>query len=91
MGAMTNLYLLANYPNLLTAGLIVDGQWIKEELLGLVNSTFTYFAAGGDMKAFNGQNETKNYLDSLNISYGCLTDLNAKEKIEILNNVSKEM
>ena len=91
MGAMTNLYLLANYPNLLTAGLIVDGQWIKEELLGLVNSTFTYFAAGGDMKAFNGQNETKNYLDSLNISYGCLTDLNAKEKVEILNNASKEM
>ena len=26
MGAMTTLYLLANYPNLLAAGLIVDGQ-----------------------------------------------------------------
>ena len=29
------------------------------------------------MKAFKGQTEVKDYLTSLNISYGILTDLNA--------------
>ena len=91
MGAMTTLYLLANEPNLYTAGLIVDGQWIKEELLGLVNATFTYFAAGGDEKAFNGQNEIKQYLDSENILYGNLTNINAQEDVNILFNDTKNM
>ena len=91
MGAMTTLYLLSNYPNLLASGLIVDGQWRLEELQGLINSTFTYFAAGGDQKASTGQKEVKEYFNSLNISYGELTDLNAQEDINILNNISKEM
>ena len=91
MGAMTTLYLLANNQNLFTAGLIVDGQWIKDELLGLVNASFTYFAAGGDEKAFNGQNEIKEYLGNQNISYGCLTEVNAKEKVEILNDMVKNI
>ena len=68
MGAMTTLYLLANYPDLLTAGIIVDGQWKIDEIKGVSNATFTYFAAGGDMKAFNGQTEVKQYLASLNIT-----------------------
>ena len=91
MGAMTTLYLLANYPNLLAAGLIVDGQWRIDELQGLTKATFTYFSAGGDMKAFKGQTEVKDYLTSLNISYGILTDLNAQDDINILNNETKEM
>ena len=91
MGAMTTLYILANYPNVYAAGLIVDGQWIKEELLGLVNATFTYFAARGDEKAFNGQNEIKEYLDSENISYGNLNEVNAQEEVEILNNLTLNM
>ena len=91
MGAMTTLYLLANYPNLLAAGLIVDGQWKLEELYGLVNATFTYFAAGGDEKAFKGQTEVKHYLDSLVISYGALTEVDAQEKVEILNNMTNSM
>ena len=91
MGAMTTLYLLANHQNLYAAGLIVDGQWLKEELLGLVNSTFTYFAAGGDEKALNGQNEIKEYLDSINISYSFLTEINAQEKVDILNNITEIM
>ena len=85
MGAMTTLYLLSNKQYLYAAGLIVDGQWIKEELLGLVNATFTYFAAGGDDKAFNGQKEIKQYLESLNISYGSLSDINATEEVRIIN------
>ena len=91
MGAMTTLYLLSNYPDLLAGGLIVDGQWRLEELQGLINSTFTYFAAGGDQKASTGQKEVKEYFHSLNISYGELTDLNAKDNIDILNNISKNM
>ena len=91
MGAMTTLYLLANNPNLFAAGLIADGQWKIDELVGIENATFTYFAAAGDEKAFNGQNEVKKYLDSRNIKYGCLNDINAKEQIEILNNETKKM
>ena len=52
MGAMTTLYLLANYQNLLAPGIVVDGQWRLDELQGLTNATFTYFAAGSDGKAF---------------------------------------
>ena len=91
MGAMTTLYLLANYPDLLTAGIIVDGQWKIDEIKGVSNATFTYFAAGGDMKAFNGQTEVKQYLASLNITYGELTDLNAQDNITVLNDAAKRM
>ena len=91
MGAMTTLYLLANNLTLFAAGLIVDGQWKIDELQGLTNSTFTYFAAGGDDKALNGQNEVKKFLDSKNITYGFLDDINAQEKVEILNNETSKM
>ena len=43
------------------------------------------------MKAFKGQTEVKDYLTSLNISYGILTELNAQDDINILNNATKEM
>ena len=91
MGAMTTLYLLANYQNLLAGGIVVDGQWRLDELQGLTNATFTYFAAGGDEKAFKGQTEVKEYLTSLDLSFGSVTDLNAQDNITILNNATKEM
>ena len=91
MGAMTTLYLLSNFPNLLTAGLIVDGQWKLDELKGLINSTFTYFAAGGDEKAFKGQTEVKQYFNSLNTSYGELNDIDAQEKIDNLNEMANSI
>ena len=84
MGAMTMLYLLANYPNLFTAGLIVGGQWILSELQGLVNSTFTYIVSSGDEKAFNGQKEVKQYFDYNNIKYGSISSIDAKENINRL-------
>ena len=90
MGTMTTLYLLANYQNLLAGGIVVDGQWRLDELQGLTNATFTYFAEGGDEKAFKGQTEVKEYLTSLNLSYGVVTDLNAQDNIIILNNATKE-
>jgi len=91
MGAMTTLYLLSNYQNLLSAGLIIDGQWKLDELKGLINSAFTYFAAEGDAKAYKGQTEVKEFLDSLNITYGTLSDLNATDKVENLNKSAEEM
>ena len=91
MGAMTTLYLLANYQDLLAAGIVVDGQWRLDELHGLTNATFTYFAAGSDGKAFKGQTEVREYLDSLNLSYGFLNNINAKDNIDTLNNVTQEM
>ena len=91
MGAMTTLYLLANYQDLLAAGIVVDGQWRLDELQGLTNATFTYFAAGSDGKAFKGQTEVREYLDSLNLSYGFLNNINAKDNIDTLNNVTQEM
>ena len=91
MGAMTTLYLLANNPDLFAAGLIVDGQWKIDELEGLTNATFTYFAVAGDDKAFNGQNEVKKYLESKSIEFGSLNDLNAQEKVSILNNATQKM
>ena len=91
MGAMTTLYLLANFQNLLAAGLVVDGQWKIDELQGLNNATFTYFAAGSNGKAYRGQIEVKDYLSSLNLSYGILTDINAQDNIDVLNNITQEM
>ena len=91
MGAMTTLYLLANYQDLLAAGIVVDGQWRLDELQGLTNATFTYFAAGSDGKAFKGQTEVREYLDSLNLSYGFLNNINAQDNIDTLNNVTQEM
>lgn len=89
MGAMTTLYLLANYQNLLAAGLVVDGQWKLDELQGLPNATFTYFAAGSNGKAYRGQLEVKDYLKSLNITYSEIMDMNAQDNITLLNNVTK--
>ena len=91
MGAMTTLYLLANYQNLLAAGLVVDGQWKLDELQGLPNATFTYFAAGSNGKAYRGQLEVKDYLKSLNITYSEIMDMNAQDNITLLNNVTKDM
>ena len=55
MGCMTMLYLAANHPELFAAELFVSGQWQVEELPQLDSQTFFYIAAGGDMKASQGQ------------------------------------
>ena len=84
MGAKAILYLLANYPYLFTAGLVVGGQWNINELKGLINTSFTYIVSAGDEKAFNGQNEVKNYFNSKNIKYGSISNINAQDKIDAL-------
>ena len=91
MGAMTTMYLAANHPDLYTAVLIVDGQWRIEELEGLKDTTFTYFAAGGDDKASAGQQEVKDMLDSAGIPYGELTGLDAQASVTELDQAAGEM
>ena len=91
MGAMVTLYLLANNPDLYTAGLIVDGHWNISELHGLVNATFTYFAAEGDPNPYNGQNELKEYFEKNNVSYSNMSNVNATENVEILNKEAEKM
>ena len=91
MGAMVLLYLLSNHPDLYTAGLIVDGHWNINELHGLVNATFTYFAAEGDPNPYNGQNELKAYFDENNVTYCNMSNVNAQEKVEILNQEAEKI
>ena len=90
MGGMATLYLLAN-NDIFAAGLIADGHWLIDELKGLVNATFTFCAAAGDPNPFNSQNEVKEYFDNNTIKYGSLDLINARDKVEILNNYAKNM
>ena len=91
MGAMVTLFLLSNHHDLYTAGLIVDGHWNLDELHGLSNATFTYFAAEGDINPFNGQNELKKYFKQNNVTYCDMLNVNAQEKEEILNEQTEKM
>ena len=91
MGAMATLYLLANHQDLFAAGLIADGHWLLEQLYGLVNATFTFFAAEGDPNPFNTQNELKQYFNNNSYPYGSLELINARENAEILNKETDAM
>ena len=91
MGAMVTLYYLSNHPYLYTAGLIVDGHWELDELHGLVNSTFTFFAAEGDPNPYNCQNQVKNFFDENNVTYYNMSHVNAQEKVDVLNNEAENM
>lgn len=67
MGCMTFLYLAANYPDLLAAELFVSGQWQVDELPELGSQTFFYIAAGGDLKASQGQADVLAMLEAQGI------------------------
>jgi len=91
MGAMVLLYYLANHPYLYTAGLIVDGHWELEELHGLVNATFTYFAAEGDPNPYKCQNEVREFFNSSGVIYQNMDRVDAQAKVENLNNITDSM
>ena len=91
MGAMILLYLLSNHPDLYTAGIIVAGHWNISELFGLINATFTYFSAEGDLESYNGQNELKEFFDENNVTYCNMSNVNAQEKVEKLNQDAEKM
>ena len=87
IGGMATIYMISNYPYIFSAGLIVGGQLILNELPGLVNSTFTYISLIKDKKSFNGQNEIKNFLNSnkIGINFGSINNINLKENPELIN------
>ena len=90
-GCMTTMYLQANNEDLFTATLLVDGQWAIDEIQGIKDRKFIYITALGDEKATTGQNEVKNLLIENNISFGELTDIDAKATSDELNNITSQM
>ncbi len=91
MGAMTTLYLAANYPDLYAAVLIVDGQWDITALKGLESQKMIYITAGGDEKATNGQTEVKEMLKKDGIPYSELSDVDVTEGPDAVNQAVSEM
>lgn len=85
MGAMTTMYLASQNPDLYAAILVVDGQWKTEELQGLTEVPFVYFAAAGDAKASAGQEEIKTMLSDKGIEYGELSDIKASDSAASLD------
>ena len=78
MGCMTSLYLTANNPDLFAATLLVDGQWDINEIQGIKDRKFIYFAAEGDKKAYEGQTNVKNYLTENGVEFAEVSDVDAK-------------
>lgn len=91
MGCMTSLYLTANNPDLFAATLLVDGQWDINEIQGIKDRKFIYFAAEGDKKAYEGQTNVKNYLKENNVDYAEVYDVDAKDNAENLNKIADEL
>ncbi len=91
MGAMMALYLASQHPDHYAAVLIVDGQWDISDLADLPATKFTYIAAKGDKKAYGGLAEVKQMLDSRNISYGTLEDIDAKADRQESDHLAKKM
>ena len=91
MGCMTSLYLTANNPDLFAATLLVDGQWDINEIQGIKDRKFIYFAAEGDKKAYEGQTNVKNYLKENNVDYAEVYDVDAKDSAENLNKIADEL
>lgn len=69
MGCMTNMILMARYPDLYAACMFVDGQWDAETLKTLAGQKFVYFAAAGDEKASQGMKELKAKFQSMCTTY----------------------
>lgn len=78
MGGMTMLYLASTYPDLFAAELFVSCQWDINELDKLDSQKFIYIVSNGDDKASTGQKEVMQMLDSKNVKYGNLQDLDAQ-------------
>jgi len=85
MGGNAVLFLLSNYQYLYTAGLIIDGFYEKKQILEIIKTNFTYIVFKENKKSLNGQNEIKEYFDSLNINYGTVINVNYTENTGILN------
>ena len=91
MGCMTSLYLTANNPDLFTATLLVDGQWEISQIQGIKDRKFVYFAAEGDVKAYEGQTNVKNYLTENGVEFAEVSDVDAKLDKGTLDSIATEL
>ena len=73
MGCMTFMLLHAKYPDLFAACIFVDGQWEYEELEGLRDRKFIYFAAEGDPKAYESMCELSQNWKALGVNVAEVT------------------
>ncbi|BDA63573.1 alpha/beta hydrolase-fold protein [Actinomyces capricornis] len=73
MGCMTVMYLAAQHADLFTALMLVSGQWDPSQLQGLTGQDFWYFAAAGDSRASQGQEDVRALLDSASVPYASAT------------------
>ena len=85
MGTSTILFLLSKYQDFFTASLIIESNFIFEELLHLIKTPFTYLTTSGSEKALDIENIIIKDFNNSNIPYGLLNDVNTQEKIETLN------
>ena len=85
MGASTILFLLSKYQDFFTASLIIESNFIFEELLHLIKTPFTYLTTSGSEKALDIEKIIIKYFNDSNIPYGLLNDVDTHEKMEALN------
>ena len=85
MGASTILFLLSKYQDIFTASLIIESNFIFEELLHLIKTPFTYLTTSGSEKALDIEKIIIKYFNDSNIPYGLLNDVDTHEKMEALN------
>ncbi len=90
MGCMVTMYLDAQYDDLYTACLFVDGQWNIDQLQSLTDRKFIYFAAEGDQKASAGMAEVKELLANAGVSYSEAV-WNAQDDQAVLNELALEL
>ena len=91
IGADTIIDLLKNNSNVFSSIIITNGININKEIISKFNKSFIYFASEENLNCFNIQIDIKNYLNTKNIKYGSIINVNPLEKVQILNQIFKEM
>ncbi len=90
MGCMTMMITAANDPDLFAACMFVDGQWDVNELTGLAGQTFSYFAAEGDSRAYEGMQELLPLLEE-NGAVSVSAQLDAKAEQDVQEQGAQEL
>ncbi|WP_243859041.1 alpha/beta hydrolase-fold protein [Actinomyces sp. ZJ308] len=69
MGCMMHMVMAAQDSTMFSACMFVDGQWDPTQLTGLGSATWVYQVAGGDDRAFAGQQAVKEMLTSAGVDF----------------------
>lgn len=85
IGADTIINLLEYNPNLFSSIIIINGNNINKEIISSFNNSIIYFASEENLNAFNAQIEIKNYLNTKNIIFESIINVNPQENVQILN------